>query len=57
MEMFSVFCFILSVLAFAFGVIVIFTGVGEKGEQCPDEAVTALFGFGAVLLIMAAAAC
>ena len=55
--MFSIFCFILSVLAFAFGVIVIFTGVGEKGEQCPDEIVTALFGFGAVLLIMAAAAC
>lgn len=53
----AIVCFVLSVLFFAFGVIVIFTGVGEKGEQCPDEAVTALFGFGVVLLIMAAAAC
>ena len=53
----AVMCFILAMLFFAFGGIVIFTGVGEQGEQCPDEAVTALFGFGVVLLIMAAAAC
>lgn len=51
----SVLCFIMAMLCFAFGGIVIFTGVGEKGEQCPDEVVTMLFGFGVVFLIMAAA--